>query len=91
MHTLESCYNILQLRQILLYIILYVLQVNYKISYILKKTQMKPKIVGDRTFSNSVPTCDDKYKYYRKQNVGDRTCPNSVPTRDDKYKYYKKT
>jgi len=27
MHTLESCYNILQLRQILLYIILFLLQV----------------------------------------------------------------
>ena len=34
MHTLESCYNILQLRQILLYIILYLLQVYYKISFL---------------------------------------------------------
>jgi len=29
MHTLESCYNILQLRQILLYIILYIILESY--------------------------------------------------------------
>jgi len=30
---------------------------------------MKPKIVGDRTSPDLVPTRDDKYKYYRKHKM----------------------
>jgi len=30
---------------------------------------MKLKIVGDRTSPDSVPTCDDKHKYYRKHKM----------------------
>ena len=30
---------------------------------------MKPKIIGDRTSPNSVPTRDDKHKYYRKHKM----------------------
>jgi len=30
---------------------------------------MKPKIAGDRTSPNSIPTCHDKHKYYRKHKM----------------------
>jgi len=40
-----------------------------KTSYILNKTQMKPKIVGDRTSPDSIPTRDDKHKYFKEHKM----------------------